>query len=54
MCMLHLVSKTEMVHGAMATSLLPLLSVSYSLVKDIAVAFCGQINEARGSRMTKE
>lgn len=33
---------------------LPLLSVSYSLVKDIAVAFSGQINEARGSRMTKE
>lgn len=55
MCTLHRVSKAEMVHGAMATSLLlPLLSVSYSLVKGTAVAFSGQINEARGSRMTKE
>lgn len=44
-----------MVHGAMATSLLmPLLSVSYSLVKDIAVAFSDQRNEARGSLMTIE
>lgn len=41
--------------SCMATSfLLPLLSVSHSLVKGIAVAFSGQINEARGSRMTKE
>lgn len=49
------VSEAAMVHGTMATNLLlPLLSVSYSLLKDIAVAFSGQINEARGSRMTKE
>lgn len=55
MCTLHSLSEAEMVHGAMATSfLLPLLLVSYSLVKDIAVAFPGQINEARGSCMTKE
>lgn len=55
MCTLHSVSAAEMVHEAMATSLvLPLLLLSYSLVKDIAVAFPGQTNEASGSCMTKE
>lgn len=39
----------------MATSLLlPLPSFSHTLVKGIAVAFSGQINEARGLCMTKE
>lgn len=47
--------KAEMVHGTMATRPpSPRLLASYSLVKDVAAAFSGQINEARGSGMTKE